>query len=140
MIILAVDPGQKRIGIAITDPSGKVALPLTILEHESRINDAQRIVQIATDNNVSLILIGQALNSDNMPTLQSRRSVNLANSIRAMTSIPVELWEEYESSQIIKNLQTRQSPKQKSKRKAIDDLAAVVILQNYLESQAKIEE
>jgi len=47
MIILAVDPGQKRIGIAITDPSGKVALPLTILEHISRLDDAQRIIQIA---------------------------------------------------------------------------------------------
>ncbi|MGB9640127.1 MAG: Holliday junction resolvase RuvX [Anaerolineales bacterium] len=136
MIILAVDPGQKRIGIAITDPSGKVALPLTILEHISRLNDAQRIVQIAVENNVSLILIGQALDSDNMPTLQSRRSVNLANSIRALTSIPVELWEEYESSQMIKNLQAKSSPKHKTRRKAIDDLAAVVILQNYLESHA----
>lgn len=138
MIILAVDPGQKRIGIAITDPSGKVALPLTILEHISRLDDAQRIIQIAEENKVSLILIGQALNSDNMPTLQSRRSVNLANAIRTLTTIPVELWEEYESTQVIKHILPKSSPRHKSKRKAIDDLAAVVILQNYLESHAEL--
>ncbi len=137
MIILAVDPGQKRIGIAITDPSGKVALPLTILEHISRLDDAQRIIQIAEENNVSLILIGQALDSDNMPTLQSRRSVNLANSIRKLSPIPVELWEEYESTQEIKHILPKASPKHKSKRKAIDDLSAVVILQNYLENHAE---
>ncbi|MGB9673508.1 MAG: RuvX/YqgF family protein, partial [Anaerolineales bacterium] len=72
MIILAVDPGQKRIGLAITDPTGKVAFPLMILEHKNRREDARQIVQIATENNVELIIVGQALNADDQPTLQSR--------------------------------------------------------------------
>ena len=135
MIILAVDPGQRRIGLAITDPSGKVALPLMVIPHNSRQIDAARIVQIASENLAELILVGQALDSNNLPTLQSRRSENLTKAIQILTPIPVKMWEEYRSSQTIRDLMPKPSKKRKQREKPIDAIAAVVILQNYLENQ-----
>lgn len=135
MRILAVDPGQSHIGIAISDPGGKVAFPLTVLPHQSKLKDAQAIIKLAEENQVERIVIGQALSADNLSTLQSRRSVNLAQTIQALCSIPVVLWEEYESTRVVEQLQTRAKTRRKRQNTPSDHLAAVVILQSYILDQ-----
>ncbi len=82
MRILAVDPGEKRLGIAISDPSGTIANPLTVLKHVSRPVDAASIAQLAEENQAGRIVVGQALDTENLPTLQSRRAAHLAEAIR----------------------------------------------------------
>jgi putative Holliday junction resolvase len=54
--ILAVDPGDVRIGLALSDPTGVLASPLTIIKHESRASDALRISRFADENDVELII------------------------------------------------------------------------------------
>ncbi len=85
MRILAVDPGEKRIGIAISDPSGTIANPLSVLKHVSRPVDAASIAQLAEENQAGRIVVGQALDAENLPTLQSRRAEHLAEAIRQQT-------------------------------------------------------
>ena len=99
MRILAVDPGEKNIGIAISDPTGTIANPLTIIKHVSRLIDAATIAQLATENDAKLILVGQVLNDEGKSTPQSRRSVRLAAAIKAQTDLPVEFWDESGSTQ-----------------------------------------
>lgn len=132
MRILAIDPGQRHIGVALSDPSGKVALPLTVLYHKSKYADAAEIVRLAIENNVGLIVIGQALDTNNLPTLQSRRSVNLSRAIQSLTSIPVILWEEFESTKVINHLHGSSAKRRKN---ITDHLSAVLILQSFIESQ-----
>ena len=78
MRILAVDPGGKHIGIALSDPTGTIANPLTVLKHIARPVDAAAIADLARQHEAGRIVVGQALDDDGQPTPQSRRAVRLA--------------------------------------------------------------
>lgn len=134
MKILAIDPGQRRIGVAISDPSGKVAFPLTVFPHRSKREDTLQILALAEQNQVDIIIIGQALGIDQQSTLQSRRSMNLARTLQNQTSIPVVLVDEFETTQIALTARKQMGIKTKKMTRNIDASAAVVLLQSYIEN------
>lgn len=131
--VLAVDPGDKRIGIALSDPGKVIANPLLVIKHVSRSEDAARIVEIAGENNVALIVVGSPLDSEGNAGPQARKSERLADSIRSQTEISVILWDESGSSQEAENAQQLMKIKRKKRRNQLDALAAAVILQDYLD-------
>lgn len=135
MKILAVDPGEKRIGIAISDSTGTIANPLTIIEHKSRPLDALQIIKLAQENGCGLIVIGQALDEDGKPSLQGRRAGRLRSAIRTQSSLPVVLWDESNSTQIAQSARLALGVRKKKRRQHIDDLAATIILQTFLDSE-----
>lgn len=132
--ILAVDPGDVRIGLAISDPTGTIARSLGVIRHIARAIDAATIAQIAIEQGAVRIIVGQALDDQGLPTPQGRKSARLAEAIQQQTSIPVELWDESGSTN--KAQETRQLMRvpRKQRRGHLDDLAAVIILQDYLEA------
>ncbi len=132
--ILAVDPGEKRIGLAISDPEGIFARPLGIIAHINRLTDAASIARIAEENSVELIIIGQALNSDGYPGHSARKAGRLAEVVRSQTELPVQLWDESESTLIAEDA-WRKMGVRRSRRGSVDAMAAVVILQSYLDSK-----
>lgn len=136
--VLAVDPGEKRIGLAISDPTGTIANPLLVLKHVSRTADAASIVQIAEEWGVVEIVIGQAVELDGMPGAMGRKAQRLAEAIRSHTEIPVILWDESGSTQTARNARKKMGVKQSQRRGHMDDLAAAVILQSYLNSRDSI--
>jgi len=138
MRILAVDPGEKRLGIALSDPSCTIASPLTIIRHISRQIDSETITKLAIEKEVSLIIVGQALDENNFATPQSRRAERLAQAIRERIEIPVKLWDESSSTEAIHSAQIAMSVSRKKRRGYIDDLAAAYILQTYLDSEIGI--
>jgi putative Holliday junction resolvase len=135
MRILGVDPGQKNIGVAISDPSGTIANPHSILTHISRPIDAASIGQIAIENKVELIVVGQALDINGKSTLSGRRAKRLAAAIRTQVDIPVLLWDESNSTQTAKKALDSFGISRRHPRGLLDDLAATVILQSYLVSR-----
>ncbi|MGD2159023.1 MAG: Holliday junction resolvase RuvX [Anaerolineales bacterium] len=137
MRILAVDPGEKRIGLAISDPSGTIANPLTVIKHVSRGKDAAAITQIAFQYDAGRIVVGQALDLDGEPTFEGRRSARLAAAIRTKTDIPVELWDESGSTQTAQRARIKMGVPRKKRRGHLDELAATVILQSYLDSRTE---
>jgi putative holliday junction resolvase len=135
MRILAVDPGEKRIGLAISDPTGMLARPLAVLKHIQRQVDAAAIAQTAEENQVRLIIVGQALDDEGEPTSQSRLAERLAEAIRAQTSLPVEMWDESGSTQAARAARLASGAPRRKRSGHLDDVAAAVILQNYLDSK-----
>lgn len=133
MRVLAIDPGEKRIGVAVSDPTATISQPYTIIKHQSRAIDAITIASLAEEMDVGLIIIGQALDFDNNPTVQSRRAVRLAAAIRARTKITVKLWDESGSTQKAIQLRNTLGVRQKKRREPDDRLAAMFILQDYLD-------
>ncbi|HLE16403.1 MAG TPA: Holliday junction resolvase RuvX, partial [Anaerolineales bacterium] len=99
MRILAVDPGSKRHGIAISDPGGTIAGPLTVIKHVSRQADAAEIARLAETQGAGRILVGQALDEEGLPTFEGQRAARLADTIQSITALPVELWDESFSTQ-----------------------------------------
>lgn len=133
MRYLAIDPGDVRIGIAISDPGGRIVQPYGIIGHRSRQIDAEKIAQIAHENQIERIIVGNALDAENQPTLQSRKAKRLAAAIRDASSIDVELWDESGSSQMAADA-LRALPAKKRQARQLDDLAASFILQSYIEA------
>lgn len=132
--IMAIDPGAERIGVAISDLSATIANPFTVIKHVQRNKDAEQIVAIALENSVKLIVIGQAFYSSGEPNPSGRKSARLAEAVMQITDIPVVLWDEHESTQLARKARKEMGVKKKKHNSHMDDLAATIILQSYLDS------
>jgi putative holliday junction resolvase len=137
MRILAVDPGEKRIGIAISDPTATIASPLQVIKHVSRTIDSATIAQIAAENDCEKIIVGQALDSEGNPGPAARHSARLAEAIRGQTNLPVELWDESGSTQAARSAAIALGVSRRKRSGHLDEIAATVILQSYLDAQEK---
>ena len=134
MRILAVDPGEKHLGIAISDPTGTIANPLTVIKHVARMVDAAAVAQIARDQEAGLIVVGEALDDEGEATPQSRRAVRFAEAIQLQACLPVELWDESGSTHAAREARIAMGVSRRKRRGHMDDLAATVILQTYLDA------
>lgn len=134
MKILAVDPGEKRIGLALSDPTGQLANPLGILIHHSRTIDSAHIIQICQEHQVDLIIIGQALQSDGQVGARARSSLRLEAEINQLSSIPTLLWDESHTTQFATSVQIHSGLSKKKRQKPKDHLAAALLLQDFLDS------
>jgi putative Holliday junction resolvase len=134
MRILAVDPGEKRLGIALSDPTATIASPFGVVNHVSRAIDAATIAQIAVENQAGSIVVGQALDIDGLPTPEGRRSARLAEAISQQTELPVILWDESGSTQAARSARIAMGVSRRKRSGHLDDLAATYILQSYLDT------
>jgi putative Holliday junction resolvase len=132
--ILAVDPGEKRLGIALSDPTGTIASPLQVLGHVSRVVDAAAIAQLAAEHGAVRIIVGQALDDEGSPTPQARHAGRLAQAIREQTNLPVELWDESGSTQAARAARVAMGVSRRKRSGHLDEIAATVILQTYLDA------
>jgi putative Holliday junction resolvase len=144
MRILAVDPGEKKIGLALSDPEGILARPLLTLTHTARASDAERIAALAAEHRAEKILVGLALDSSDLVGPQARRAQRLADAIRQHTQLPVELYDETGSTQIAEATlrstgKTRGTQRGSglSRRAQIHAVAAAALLQNYLDEHPR---
>jgi putative holliday junction resolvase len=133
--ILAVDPGTKRIGIALSDPTGTIANPHSVLLHHSRKRDAQKIAEIAIQFEVDSIVIGQALLSDGTVGPSGRNSQRLADVIHEIFDVQIILWDESGSTQAAQQTALEMGLKRKRRQGHHDMIAAVIILQDYLDNK-----
>lgn len=137
MRILAVDHGEKRIGLALSDPTGTLASPLTVIKHVSRLLDAAQVANLAAENEAGLIVIGQSFDEDGNPNLAGRRAAKFAEALREQTRIPVELFDESFSTQDARATVIELGFSRKKRAGHHDSLAAVMILRSYIESKRK---
>lgn len=135
MRILAVDHGEKRIGLALSDPTATIASPLTVIKHVSRLLDAAQVANLASENEVGLIVIGQSFDEDGNPNLAGRHAARFAEALREQTQIPIVLWDESFSTQDARAARIKLGVSRKKRAGHLDELAAVMILRSYLESR-----
>ena len=86
MRILAVDHGEKRIGLALSDPTATIASPLRVVKHISRAIDAAQVADIAAQNEVGLIVIGQSFDEEGEPNPAGRRAGRFADELKNQTN------------------------------------------------------
>lgn len=134
MRILAVDHGEKHIGLAISDPTATIATPLTVIKHTSRLMDAAQVANLAGENDAGLIVVGQSFDEEGKPNIAGRRAAKFADALREQTRIPVVLWDEAFSTQDARATRIELGVSRKKRAGHMDELAAVMILRSYLES------
>lgn len=135
MRILAVDHGEKRIGLALSDPTGTIASPLTVIKHVSRLLDAAQVADVVSRYDVGLIVIGQSFDEEGHPNLAGRRAAKFAETLREQTNVPVELFDESFSTQDARAARIEMGVSRKKRAGHMDELAAVMILRSYLETR-----
>lgn len=134
MRILAVDHGEKRIGLALSDSTGTIANPLKVIEHVARPVDAAQVADLAAQNDVGLIVVGQSFDEEGRPNPAGRRAARFAEALKAQTDIPVEMWDESLSTQEARAIRIQMGTSRRKRSGHLDQLAAAVILQSYLEA------
>ena len=134
MRILAIDHGEKRIGLALSDPTATIASPFKVIEHISRTLDAAQVANLASENEVGLIVIGQSFDEEGKPNLAGRRAAKFAEALKTQTQILVLLWDESFSTQDARATRIQMGASRKKRAGHLDELAAVMILRSYLES------
>lgn len=137
MRILGIDPGEKNIGVAISDPTGTLARPLTVLPNPSRKETAKQILQVAAEEQAEAIVVGQSTDVDGKPDFSGRKAARLAAEIRSQTNLPVHLWDESNSTKSARESRIEMGIARKNRQGHLDELAAAVILQAYLDDLAQ---
>jgi putative pre-16S rRNA nuclease len=135
--VLAVDHGKKRIGLALSDSTGTIASPLTVLQHSARLVDAAVVANLAVQNDVGLIVVGQSFDEEGRPNAAGRRAARFADSLRAQTQVAVVLWDESLSTQDARLARVQLGGSRKRRLGHLDELAAAVILQSYLDAHQR---
>jgi putative Holliday junction resolvase len=135
MRILAVDHGEKRIGLALSDPTATIASPLRVIKHVSRLLDAAQVANLANENDAGLIVIGQSFDEAGDPNLAGRRAAKFAEALKEQTNIPIELFDESFSTQDARATRIEMGVSRKKRSGHMDELAAVMILRSYIESK-----
>lgn len=128
--LLALDVGQRRIGVALSDELQMLATPLTVLTRRSRVEDFERLERLARERGVVGLVVGHPLNADGSAGPQAQQVARYARRLAAALLLPMLLWDEYGSSQEAADRVAHTS--RKRRQAALDAEAAAVILQSYL--------
>lgn len=145
MRCLGLDVGDRRIGIAISDPDGRLAVPLETLYRQDRRQDIDTIAALVEREQVETVVVGLPLSLDGTAGPQAEQVQEFAVALRESIAVPVELWDERLSTVQANHLLRRDSRDRKSSRKgrrekgATDAMAATIILGSYLDSKRKPE-
>lgn len=133
--LMGIDPGNKRIGIALTDSGGRFPKPYGIILHVSRQADARRIADLAMDQKVGEIIIGMSTDEDGQPSPSGRSAERLAQEIKKYADLPIRFWDEEQTTNLAQEVMIGLGAPKKKRWGHQDDMAAALLLQAYLESQ-----
>jgi putative Holliday junction resolvase len=134
--MLGLDVGERRIGVAISAPGGRLAVPLRIVEARDDLADARAITSLARGEGAEAVVVGHPLSMSGKTGAQARRVEAFARTLADLSGLPVELWDERLSSAQAERLQRNAPGKGRRRRAPTDDLAAALILQSYLDRHA----
>ncbi len=135
MRTLGVDPGSVRTGLAVADDDVPVAIPLVTLRHKSVADAIEQLVRVVREQEVREIVIGLPLALDGRDGDAARRSRKLGGELSVRTKVPVVMWDERLSSASAERALRAQGMKGPARRNVVDQAAATLLLQSYLDAQ-----
>ncbi len=136
MRILALDIGDKRTGVAISDPSGRIATPLTVLETSQQTRADSELARIVGEYDVESIVVGLPRSLDGELGPQARHVQALAAKMARFLRVPIEYTDERLSSAEAVRRMREAGESERSMRGRVDMVAASVFLQTYLDERA----
>ena len=132
MKIMAVDYGDARTGLAVCDRTEFLASPIGIIEEKSLAKVAEKIVYASREYEVGMIVIGLPKNMDGSEGPRAQKSHKLADTLRAIVPIPVELWDERQTTCAAADLLDESGTYGSKRKEILDSVSATVILDDYL--------
>lgn len=133
MRLLGIDSGERRIGVAVCDPLGIVAMPLTVIELPAKAA-LRAIAEIAQREGAEQIIVGLPLSLDESEGSQAVRAQRFGRALQAATGLPVVFWDERFSTAEADRLMLEAGLSRRRRDARRDAAAAAIILQDYLDS------
>ena len=135
LIALALDVGERRIGLALSDPSGLLATPLATIQRTQEPADVDEVLRLAEEHDVEKMVVGLPLELSGRRGPQAGRVMAFARALTGRTELPVETVDERYST-VEAERRLRDSGVEPSKDRArLDAAAAAVILESYLDAR-----
>ena len=129
---MSLDVGDKRIGVALSDPYGILASPLTIISRQNEAVDIESIIHIVSQRQVGLIIVGLPRSMNGSLSKQAEKVKAFTQNLGKQTRVPIELRDERLSTVSARRLMQDA----RNKRVRHDDaIAAAIILQGYLDEK-----
>jgi putative Holliday junction resolvase len=135
---MSLDFGDKRIGVALSDPMGLTAQGLDVLQRGKSLNeDLTRIKDLAEKNEVETVVIGLPRNMDGSMGPQAEKVKKFAQKLAGLLDVQVKFWDERLTTSAAEKLLIQADVSRVRRRKVIDKMAASLILQGYLDFHSR---
>lgn len=134
---MALDVGEKNIGLAISDKLGWIAQGLPSIKCASSDKNISAISDLAKENQVTEIVVGMPINLDGSLGKKAQEVANFVEALKKKINLPIKVWDERFSSVQAERTMLEADLSRKKRKKKIDQLAAQFILQNYLDARPK---
>jgi len=131
---LALDIGDKRIGLAVGSDDARLARPLRVFTRGSKEQDFQTIARVVQEVGAEALLVGLPLNMDGSEGPQAKRVRKYAERLRRRLNLPLHYHDERLSSFIADQI-LAEKPRRKDRRQSNDAIAAAAILQSFLDQE-----
>ena len=135
--ILALDHGNKRIGVAISDPMKIIAKPLQIIINSNYDNILNELNNLIEEFDIEMILVGLPITMKNTYSEQTKKVVDFINYLKNNLSINIKAYDERLTSKMAIKSLVIQGVKTGHNKQEIDKTAAAIFLQNYLDDPTK---
>ena len=137
MRILALDVGEKNIGLAISDKLGWTAQGLPTLRRQTKDKDINFIVDLAKEQGISEVIVGMPVNLDGTLGKKAQEVASFMEDLKKDLALPIKAWDERLTSVQAERVMLEANLSRKKRKQNVDRLAAQLILQSYLTSKSE---
>ena len=133
--LMALDLGERRIGVALSDPGQSFARALQVIRRRAGHQDIARISALVREHSVEKIVVGHPLSLDGRAGEQALRIEAMAAELQGAVDVPVVLWDESYSTERARQVMIEAGRKRRERRERLDAVDAAVILQDYMDNE-----
>ncbi len=134
MIIISVDLGKARTGLAVSDKTGFLASPLMMIEEKSEKKRLEKVAQAVTENKAELVVVGLPKNMDGSEGDSAKSAREFASQLTELTGIKTVMQDERGTTITAHTYLSNRDVRGKKRKAQVDIVAASIILQDYLDS------
>lgn len=134
MIIMSVDLGKARTGLAVSDPSGQFAFPKEVITEYNTERLVEKVCEKAKEFSAERIVVGYPKNMDGSLGERAQECAAIAEEIKTKSGLDVVLWDERCTTVTAHNYLSMNNVRGKKRKQTVDAVAAVIILEDYLRS------
>lgn len=132
---MGLDVGEKRIGIAVSDPMGWTAQGHSVLERKAKHEDLEYLMQVCRELEVETIIIGFPRNMNGTIGPKALEIQEFAEQLKEYTGLPMKLWDERLTTRSAERVLLEANLSRRKRKQVVDKVAAVHILQSYLDGK-----
>ncbi len=134
--VLGIDYGERRIGLALSDPTGTVATPLRVIQVQNPGGVVRDILACVQEYKVDRLVVGLPMRMDGSLGPAAEKTRAFADRLKETAPVPVEFWDERFSTVTAQQALIEGGTRRNKRKQLVDKLAAQILLQHYLDAQA----